>query len=114
MIMRKDYDFVEMTKYSNRAKEDIAKIMVEDPRFGGPITNDYWVDLVGCRFYTIKMCVGVPVHYGEYEVVPQTVPYDRFYNFLCFKKKEYAELFIEEHKDILDYYFMKHDIFKYN
>lgn len=81
------------------ALAQLTQIIANDPRFGGPITDDEWGnnDFLkhdirrSCRRHNSDLCVDCTL---------------RFFTPLAFHTEEQAELFLEENESLLKEYFM--------
>lgn len=74
----------------------ISQIMLNDKRFGGPITDEEWVDRA-----INKYCIIRDYNLG---VSPSNHLHD--YHFLAFHTAKQRDLFLEENKDLIMDYLM--------
>lgn len=77
------------------AMAQISQIMVNDKRFGGPITDDEWK----CE-YTTKYVIA---RYGD-QIRMERWPV--YYHFLSFHTEEQRDLFLKENEDLVKDYLM--------
>lgn len=73
----------------------ISQIMVNDERFGGPITDDEWNDIIIDKYCIKRSKNGII-----------KVSYISAYSFIAFHTQEQCNLFLKENKDLVKDYFM--------
>ena len=77
------------------AMAQISQIMANDPRFGGPITDEEWKDFSVDKYIITR-----------YNNNIKTSPAKRLYFFLAFHTLKQRELFLQENEDLIKYYLM--------
>lgn len=80
------------------ALAQLTQIIANDPRFGGPITDEEWSS--DDSKYVIRRCDSI--HSKGFEVFGAF----SFFSLLAFHTKGQAELFLEENESLLKDYFM--------
>ena len=84
----------ELQARSALAMAQISQIMVNDPRFGGIVTDEEWnKDTEKHVIYRSSNQIRVDIAF-------------RYYSFLAFHTKEQRDLFLEENEDLVKDYFM--------
>lgn len=84
----------ELQARSALAMAQISQIMVNDPRFGGIVTDEEWN----------KDTEKYIIYRGSNRIFVNTTSYH--YRFLAFHTKEQRDLFLEENKDLVKDYLM--------
>ena len=74
----------------------LSQIIKNDPRFGGPITDEEWPDSK-IRKYVISR-FNDDIHVDDWDAC--------YFRFLAFHTQEQRDLFLEENEDLIRQYFM--------
>jgi len=77
------------------AMAQISQIMKNDPRFGGPITDEEWKNVSIPKYFIFRNELGVSIS----RIFKQ-------YQFLAFHTMEQRDLFLEENEDLVRDYLM--------
>lgn len=77
------------------AMAQLSQIIQNDPRFGGPITDEEWNDGKMKKHAIIR---------AEGRIIKES--YYTYYTFLAFHTKEQRSLFLKENEDLIKQYFM--------
>ena len=77
------------------AMAQISQIMKNDPRFGGPITDEEWENVCMPKYIIFRSALGV-----------FSSRISKYYEFLAFHTMEQRDLFFEENEDLVRDYLM--------
>lgn len=80
---------------SMRAMAQLSQIIENDPRFGGPITDEEWLSRIDVYVIDRYNNNIKPNHWSECA-----------FRFLAFHTKEQRDLFLKENEDLIKQYFM--------
>lgn len=75
----------------------ISQIMVNDKRFGGPVTEEEWEDSALDKYVINRDCINNQITISLAGCS---------YKFLTFHEMKQAKLFLEENRDLINDYFM--------
>ena len=87
--------FTKKQAKSALAMAQISQIMANDPRFGGPVTDEEWEDVDIEKYVIMRTYDGIEVDKSIY-----------IYEFLAFHTEEQRNLFLKENLDLVKDYLM--------
>ena len=80
---------------SSQAMAQLSQILLNDSRFGGPITDEEWDDWDMPKYVIIRSSNEIRDDY-----------FVKHYHFLAFHTQEQRDLFLEENEDLIRQYYM--------